>query len=180
MSKKPGKKPAKKKRNTNPWSVRISEHSSSSAHEPSSSIPSRFSRAPTPDDRDSFQSIHASVLDPAIPDRRIIRIPFTNLEVYAILDGYHHRTSSNDWAGILRDYKDYFHPIRTSVSIKDKVRNMVLETMTDEQIAKARDHFANLPDVCEGIQRINAAREQKLRMSNELFLYDKWTKRSRK
>ena len=174
------KKPAKKKRNTNPWSERLPEVSTSSARKPSSSIPSRFSRAPTPDDRDSFQSIHASVLDPAIPDRRIIRIPFTNLEVYAILDGYHHRTSSNDWAGILRDYKDYFHPIRTSVSIKDKVRNMVLETMTDEQIAKARDHFANLPDVCEGIQRINAAREQKLRMSNELFLYDKWTKRSRK
>jgi hypothetical protein len=174
------KKPAKKKRNTNPWSVRISEHSSSSAHEPSSSIPTRFSRAPTPDDPDRYKSLHASVLDPAIPDRRIVRIPFTNLEVYAILDGYHHRTSSNDWAGILRDYTDYFHPIRTSVSIKDKVRNMVLETMTDEQIAKARNHFANLPDVCEGIQRINAAREQKLRMSNELFLYDKWTKRSRK
>jgi integrase len=191
------KKPAKKRQSKNYWTERLAELSSASAHEarsshptihpsssaarePSSSIPPRFSRAPTPDDPDKYKSLHASVLDPAIPDRRIFRIPFTNLEVYAILDGYHHRTSSNDWAGILRDYKDYFHPIRTSVSIKDKVRNMVLETMTDEQIAKARDHFANLPDVCEGIQRINAAREQKLRMSNELFLYDKWTKRSRK
>jgi integrase len=139
-------------------------------------IDERFSRLPGTDDR--VQSIHASVLDCAKADKRSFKNPFTNLENYAILDGYYHMQSQNDWAGIVRDYKEYFHPLRTNISIKDRVRTMALDMMTKEQMLMMRDHYSNLPDVREGINNIIDLRAKKLKESNEEFLFKKWTERN--
>jgi integrase len=139
-------------------------------------IDERYSRLPGSDDR--VDSIHGSVLDCAKSDKRSFKNPFTNLENYAILDGYYHMQSQNDWAGILRDYKDYFHSLRTSVSIKDKVRNMVLDMMSKEQVKDMRDHYSNMPEVREGINNINILKANKVKESNEDWLHKKWTARS--
>jgi hypothetical protein len=139
-------------------------------------IDERYSRLPGSDDR--VNSIHGSVLDCAKSDKRSFKNPFTNLENYAILDGYYHMQSQNDWAGILRDYKEYFHSTRTSVSIKDKVRNMVLDKMSKEQVKDMRDHYSNMPEVREGINNINILKANKVKESNEEWLHKKWTARS--
>jgi hypothetical protein len=139
-------------------------------------IDARYSKLPGADDR--VNTIHGSVLDCSKGDRRSFKNPFTNLENYAILDGYYHMESQNDWAGILRDYKEYFHSTRTSVSIKDKVRNLVLDKMTKEQVKNMRDHYSNMPEVREGINKINELRADKVKESNEEWLHKKWTSRS--
>lgn len=140
-----------------------------------SGIDERFSRLPGTDDR--IDSIHATVLDPAIADQRLFKTPYSNLEHYAILDGYYNSLSTNDWAGILRDYKEYFHPTRSSTSIKDKIRNMKLAFMSKDQQRAMRDHYANMPDVREGINNIDILRANKIKMSNEEFMHAKWTAR---
>jgi hypothetical protein len=98
------------------------------------------------------------------------RVPWEDIEVYAILAGHLDGRNRHDWRGILDSYKLYFLPKRTNVDIKDKWKTNKYEYMSDHQLREERDRLQALPSVREKVAAIVTFQGEQRTKSRAAFL----------